>query len=436
MTNDRTAETAKAVVPAADSGSEGLRLLSLSLKNIGPFDSAEVTFADGDDGAPAVTIITGENGTGKSILVDAIRGMFGDGYASLERPIYRPGVPFSISLHLRERRHDWKLSSTSSSGGNRLALEGDADLRHLPIQVADQRAEPPPWVAHYWRSGLATDAYDIPSLTHPNHANYLVDSLQGQHQNADVTKLLCYFDYLRDSRAPQERRSGEAVYTLACRIISRSLLDGGELVYVRRSDMTPMVSQAGHEVPLANLSSGNAYLVQHLIGLLGKMYSLHVLLGTDAAELHKASGLLLIDEAENHLHPRWQKRFLPMVRELFPNLQIVATTHSPFVVASVPDARVLVCRYDRQNSTCTVNDETADYANKPIEDILRSDAFGETEPFGEEITRLLEAHGHAVAAGDRVTQKQIEATLLARNPSYFRYFEIEERFAAMQRGTV
>jgi DNA repair ATPase RecN len=60
-----------------------LSLLALSLKNIGPFDSAEVEFLAPDELASAVpvTIITGESGSGKSIVIDAIRGMFGDQFA-------------------------------------------------------------------------------------------------------------------------------------------------------------------------------------------------------------------------------------------------------------------------------------------------------------------------------------------------------------------
>src|SRR5689334_12101054 len=81
--------------PAAD---DGLRLLSLSMENIGPFDKAEIQFATGDDGAPPVTILTGENGTGKTIVLDAIRGMFGGTYARLERPIHRAGVSFRVAL--------------------------------------------------------------------------------------------------------------------------------------------------------------------------------------------------------------------------------------------------------------------------------------------------------------------------------------------------
>ena len=48
--------------------------------------------------------------------------------------------------------------------------------------------------------------------------------------------------------------------------------------------------------------------------------------------------LLLLDEVEVHLHPAWQRRVLPMAERLFPNAQIVASTHSPFVIGSASDA--------------------------------------------------------------------------------------------------
>lgn len=50
--------------------------------------------------------------------------------------------------------------------------------------------------------------------------------------------------------------------------------------------------------------------------------------------------MLLIDEIENHLHPSWQRRVLPALREYFPQLQIFATTHSPFLVAGLDAGQV------------------------------------------------------------------------------------------------
>ena len=421
--------------------SDGLRLVSLAMENIGPFDKAEVEFATGDDGAPAVTILTGENGTGKTIVLDAIRGMFGPNYATLERNIWRQDVPFHVHLGFVEAGLRRGLQSRGESGASELLRysagrsEIAAVFADFPKEVALGTKPNPAWVVDYWRSVLATDEFSIRSLQVPEHRKYLLGSLQGTYKNQDVTALLCHFDYLRDSRDYHERASGEAVYQAASRIVSGSLLEGGELAHVRRSDLTPIIRQAGQEVPLANISSGNAYLVQHLIELLGKMFSVHMLRKTDPADLCKTPGVLLIDEAENHLHPRWQKRFLRTVLDIFPNVQIVATTHSPFVVSSIPGARVYVCRYEREKKTCTITDETADYANKSIEEILASDVFDGTGPFNEEITKLLEERDHAIDASDEPTRKRVERALLAKNPLYFRYFEVEERLAALARST-
>ena len=52
-----------------------MRIFNLELKNIGPFKSAACTFRDEDDEGGNVTIITGLNGTGKSVIIDAIRSL-------------------------------------------------------------------------------------------------------------------------------------------------------------------------------------------------------------------------------------------------------------------------------------------------------------------------------------------------------------------------
>jgi hypothetical protein len=58
------------------------------------------------------------------------------------------------------------------------------------------------------------------------------------------------------------------------------------------------------------------------------------------SKIRAESGLLLIDEIDAHLHPAWQRLILPAVRKALPGVQIIVTTHSPFVISSCPDARV------------------------------------------------------------------------------------------------
>lgn len=49
-------------------------------------------------------------------------------------------------------------------------------------------------------------------------------------------------------------------------------------------------------------------------------------------------GIVLIDEIETHLHLELQKKILPMLTELFPNLQFIISTHSPFILSSLDNA--------------------------------------------------------------------------------------------------
>ena len=56
-------------------------------------------------------------------------------------------------------------------------------------------------------------------------------------------------------------------------------------------------------------------------------------------------GVVLIDEVETHLHVELQKAIVPILTKLFPNIQFVLTTHSPFILNSTPDSVV----YDLEN---------------------------------------------------------------------------------------
>lgn len=55
--------------------------------------------------------------------------------------------------------------------------------------------------------------------------------------------------------------------------------------------------------------------------------------------------VVTFDEPENHLHPSMQKSFLPNIIAAFPNIQIIAVTHSPFIISALQDSAVYVLRY-------------------------------------------------------------------------------------------
>lgn len=46
---------------------------------------------------------------------------------------------------------------------------------------------------------------------------------------------------------------------------------------------------------------------------------------------------MLIDEVELHMHPSWQRKVLSVLREIFPNIQFIITTHSPIVLSEADE---------------------------------------------------------------------------------------------------
>lgn len=84
-------------------------------------------------------------------------------------------------------------------------------------------------------------------------------------------------------------------------------------------------------------------------------------------------GIVLIDEVENHLHLEMQRRVLTYLTGLFPNIQFIVTTHSPFVVNSLDNAVI----YDLENHTL-VEDGLSDLSySGVVQGYFRSDELSD-----------------------------------------------------------
>lgn len=94
------------------------------------------------------------------------------------------------------------------------------------------------------------------------------------------------------------------------------------------------VVQDGQSLSITNLGAGAQILVALVVDVLRHMHARFGRLrfarkGARAVVEH--SGVVLIDEAEAHLHPAWQRRIGFWLKEHFPNIQFIVTTHSPFI---------------------------------------------------------------------------------------------------------
>ena len=57
--------------------------------------------------------------------------------------------------------------------------------------------------------------------------------------------------------------------------------------------------------------------------------------------LAQTPGVVLIDELDVHLHPKWQRGVVESLRSVFPRLQFITTTHSPFIVQSLREDELI-----------------------------------------------------------------------------------------------
>jgi predicted ATP-binding protein involved in virulence len=88
-----------------------------------------------------------------------------------------------------------------------------------------------------------------------------------------------------------------------------------------------------------------------------------------------ASGVVLIDELDIHLHPSWQREIAGWLRNVFPNLQFFVATHSPLVAAGAgKDA--LTLRLDLVDGVIQVDEIPYQELAADVDRTLRSPAFG------------------------------------------------------------
>ncbi|WP_282244155.1 AAA family ATPase [Stenotrophomonas sp. PS02300] len=89
------------------------------------------------------------------------------------------------------------------------------------------------------------------------------------------------------------------------------------------------------ELSLKQMSDGEQRLFSLFVDIARQLS-----LGQYHHKLGEGEAIILVDEIDVHLHPKWQRRIVPALEDLFPNCQFIATTHSPFVIQAVGRERV------------------------------------------------------------------------------------------------
>ena len=109
--------------------------------------------------------------------------------------------------------------------------------------------------------------------------------------------------------------------------------DKGLQLHFNYKDYSFKILTKGKEFKFTELSDGFAAVLDIVVDLILKMQHKNQL-----TRAYECEGIVLVDEIETHLHLELQKVIMPLLTEIFPNIQFIVTTHSPFVLSSLSNA--------------------------------------------------------------------------------------------------
>lgn len=311
-------------------------LKQLKLENVSAFASLDLTLD------PALTLLVGRNGSGKTSVLRAI-AIAGSNFASqiFGRPALERSVPGGF---LRNGATACRVDTWWGDDGRFAMVATGPDEEYSLREFVWPDHTVPPLVIFYSvdRARTRRDAVArAPGAGITTEATVRTatpawdDEINGELLPFEV--LTRWFREREDLENQErvERRSfdhhdvGLSAVRAACAAVLGPEYGPPRIDRSRGTEM--VLDKNGLRLTVEQLSDGERALLVLAANVARRL----ALLVPEGTEPLRASALLLIDEVELHLHPAWQERVLPGLRRAFPNMQIVATTHSPSVLASV-----------------------------------------------------------------------------------------------------
>ncbi|QDK80967.1 AAA family ATPase [Spirosoma sp. KCTC 42546] len=161
----------------------------------------------------------------------------------------------------------------------------------------------------------------------------------------------------------------EVIPHLADIIVQKNKQDDYEVLYVERAEQDETTTF--DPVPFNQLAAG----FRSIIGLIGDLLIRFIRKQPHVKQLGDLAGIVLIDELENHLHPKWQYQLPTLLSKVFPNIQFIAATHSVIPILGAPKNSVFL-KLDRSKAKgITVERIDIDIANLLPNSILTSPIF-------------------------------------------------------------
>lgn len=394
-------------------------LEKISIKNFKAIKDMKLEFN------PGVNVLIGDNGTGKSSILEAIAVALSGALKGIKGVTTRGILQNDIHFEMDES------GDASSSVHYFTPTEIDVDLKHRENAFHLKRFR----LDEDGRSATKQEDDGIvkwmQSLTNDTDAVlplfcFQSDARVQQVRRVDFGKSIqkelndrrCGYigclDYAMDVKAIQswclkmelsafQKKRAIGEYEVFKKVVANfmqkisGLEKTPELHY--SSQLNQLVyEENGELMPIANLSAGYQSLLWMIMNL---AYRLSLLNPDKAENIDEIPGIVLIDEIDMHLHPKWQWNIVNALEETFPQMQIILATHSPIVISSCKNEKLVLID---ENQEVLYLENAYGYS---VQDVLNFRQGTTEKP--EQVKKLSDAFDKAIEEDDFAeAQKQID----------------------------
>jgi predicted ATP-binding protein involved in virulence len=462
-----------------------IRLNHLTLQNYRAFDQIGINFE------PDITVLVAENGQGKTTLLDACRIALWPFVAAFDLARTANTAQYGIAIsdiHWRKKAEsnwerqfpsrirangdvgavtntDWiqvldneAQDSQTKDGDGTAQLRDWAKLLQDQIRASGQTDLSLPVFAYYGTSRLWSPPQASPSLS---------EITSGKANNDIYIRTFAYRDCLEPASSYQHFSDWfRWIYTSHIETESKNRAQNlppdtpspwRDTIHVVQQAIDSLLKEAtgwhtlefsiSHENSLilhndqqlilkaAQLSDGIRNMLAMVGDLAYRCIKINPHLGKQAAL--QATGVVLIDEIDMHLHPGWQQQVVGKFREAFPKLQFIVTTHSPQVLSTVRRENIRVIGKNTEGRMIATSPLAMTYG-EPSGDVMHSVMLVDPQPPVPEkadLDRLTELVDQGEHSSDEVAQlwKKLDAKLGETHPQLQRLHRSIRRQVALKR---
>lgn len=435
-----------------------MRINRLRLHNFKKFDEAVFQFH------PEFTVLIGDNATGKTSILDALAILLGTYLLRSEISTGRSGFGkddvrlivtekkgqvflepqkeafIETEAIFRKKNFNWKRYPGDRGGAAKPLIDvGAADFN----DISKEKEIDLPVLLYYGAGRLWSTHRDV-EIGKPE--SRLVGYRNCLDPKSDQYLFEKWFKQL-ELAALQQGKSIPALEVVRS-AVKTCIPDSEHFYYDVANDQLMIRFCKTGLMPFDNLSDGYRNMLGMVADIAHRLSRLNPHQGVNAAE--KGTGVVLIDEIDLHLHPKWQRRVVRDLQKAFPALQFIATTHSPFILQSLDPGEVIDLNRSlvAQEYSDAINDFAApppadSFSNRSIEDIVetvmgvslpqRSDRYQKMYEVAKEYYMILQQ----AKSADFSRKKEIKQRLdelsapFSDNVAYHAFLEMERLAAGL-----